>query len=179
MIFLPKAIQKPRNVLPKTGQITSYQAGDDGTYEAGWWRRRLNANNKTRFRSVVIGGDTIILDYATRLMWRDYGELGDTYDWIVSITIANGFVYAGFSDWRLPNRLELLSLVNHDSVDMMYSDCPLTLLGTSALYWTSTTLSFLTSLAFCVIFGAGGSSPGDSYAALKTTPCLSAFCREF
>ncbi len=182
MIILPKAIQKLRNVLPKTGQIISYQAGDDGEYEAGWWRKRLNANNKTRFRTVVIGGATVYLDYATRLMWKEYGYTAETMTWADAITFANNLVYAGFSDWRLPNRLELLSIVNHGSTGLIYPDCPLTIMSedTWTIYWTSTTDPTNTIFAYCLDVGAVYSSyPGQSYPAPKTYPFYVAVCREF
>ncbi|GAG60614.1 unnamed protein product, partial [marine sediment metagenome] len=38
-------------LLPKTGQVTEHDEGDDGTFQAGWWRGKTVANNKTRFIS--------------------------------------------------------------------------------------------------------------------------------
>ncbi len=108
--------------LPKTGQITSYAAGDDGDLERGWWRGRLNANNKTRFLSKTISGDDVVVDRVTGLMWpangADVGGLPQT--WAMAITWANGLTFAGFSDWRLPNILEHLSLWNFENLAAGY-----------------------------------------------------------
>jgi hypothetical protein len=146
MISLPKAIQKQRNVLPKTGQITSYQAGDDGQYEAGWWRRRLNANNKTRFVAKTIAGGNVICDYATRLMWKASNENSTT--WTLAIAAAEALVYAGFSDWKLPNVLELASILNFGAIPSVYAIFNMT----EEVYWTSTTLKISTTQAFCASF---------------------------
>jgi len=167
----PAADKRSRNVLPKTGQITSYQAGDDGAYEAGWWRGRLNANNKMRFRFVNIGGDDVILDYATRLMWKATDEAG-TYTWANAIIQAEGLTYAGFSDWKLPNRLELLSIINHEEAGMImqYADFNLT----PNFYWTSTTYSRGTTSAFHLVVGSA-----MSFSIAKTNTYCVRVCREF
>ncbi|GAH35530.1 unnamed protein product, partial [marine sediment metagenome] len=60
--------------LPKTGQETEYREGDDGTYEFGWWKNRLNANNKTRFIAKTIGVHAVVIDLATGLMWPADGD---------------------------------------------------------------------------------------------------------
>ena len=59
--------------LPKTGQSVVYSAGDDGTYQSGWWRGKLNANNKVRYIAKTIGGDDVVIDRATSLMWAADG----------------------------------------------------------------------------------------------------------
>ena len=53
--------------LPKTGQTVKYADGDDGDYEAGWWKGKLVSNNKTRFIQKRIDGDDIVFDRATGL----------------------------------------------------------------------------------------------------------------
>jgi len=172
MISLPKAIQKQRNVLPKTGQITSYQAGDDGDYEAGWWRRRLNANNKTRFVLKTIAGNDVICDYATRLMWKASSQVG-LYNWSAAIIAAETLVYANFSNWKLPNVFELFSIINFGTIaPTLY---PLFGLFVPSGHWTSTTVFAFTGLAFYIDL-SDGSIVGD----YKTSPdyrvCV---CREF
>jgi hypothetical protein len=170
MIILPKAIQKPRNVLPKTGQITSYQAGDDGQYEAGWWRRRLNANNKTRFVAKTIAGDNVICDYATRLMWKASDGPGGFAPWTLAIIAAEALVYAGFSDWKLPNVLELVSILNFGAIPSAYAIFNMS----EDTYWTSTTFKIITMQAFCASFINPFVYPDD-----KTAEFYIRFCREF
>ena len=140
--------------LPKTGQIIEYAAGDDGTYEAGWWIGRLNADNRTRYIAETIGGDDIVRDLATGLMWAADGNAagcnnGATATWANAIIYAEALSFAGFSDWRLPNVKELLSLIEYDA-DLVVAVAPLiqeppfsnTARGT---YSTSTTMPVTTA----------------------------------
>jgi len=107
-------------LLPKTGQTTVYQAGDDGAYQAGWWKGRTIALNKTRFVAKTIGGDDVVIDRATGLMWaadgnkagcNNYGILA----WEAAIIYAEALTFAGFSDWRVPNIIELITILNYTS----------------------------------------------------------------
>jgi len=129
--------------LPKTGQVTEYQAGDDGTYEAGWWKGRLNANNRTRFIAKTIGGDAIVLDRATGLMWAADGNAagcnnGAIITWANAITYANGLTFATFSDWRVPNIFEIYSLLNFGATPLVYSSF-FSNIQTGDFYWSNTT----------------------------------------
>jgi hypothetical protein len=94
--------------LPKTGQTISYQAGDDGDYEAGW-------SIGQRFIIKTIGGDQIVLDRATGLMWaRDFnaagGNNGAVITWANAIIDAEALTFAGFTDWKIPNAIEIVSI---------------------------------------------------------------------
>jgi len=143
--------------LPKTGQAIEYAAGDDGTYEAGWVLGRLNANNRTRFTAHTIAGDDVVLDRATGLMWAADGNEagcnnGAVISWANSITYANGLDFAGFTDWRSPNAIELFSLldfveqaapkIDHDFFPNTVND----------YYWAGTTQGFATQNGYVVHF---------------------------
>lgn len=115
--------------LPKTGQEISYANYDDGQYEAGWWLGLLNANNRTRFiEKEFVSGEIVVVDLATSLMWpKDLHSLicgtGETVPWINAVAIPIGKSYGGFSDWRLANIIELVSLVNYGvSAPSIYTD---------------------------------------------------------
>jgi len=152
--------------LPKTGQETQYTAGDDADYAdpteedigytrgegswAGW-----NADGG-RFTD---NGDGTITDNATGLMWAKDGDgagcnSGATIAWAAAITWAEGLTFAGYSDWRLPNVKELMSIVDYGtagpSVDTTYF--PNT---KSNKYWSSTTYAGLTLFAWYVDFNSG------------------------
>ena len=73
------------------------------------------------FKTLVQKGDFIVKDTTSGLVWAaDY--IG-TLHWLEAISYCNNLDYAGYTDWRLPNRNELLSLVNYDKT-MQASDFP-------------------------------------------------------
>jgi len=127
--------------LPRTGQTTSYAAGDDGDIHAGvaWPSPRFTDN-----------GDQTITDYLTGLIWtKDAGtptvgsctggtmNLQSALDYVACLNSAD---YLGHNDWRLPNVNELESLVNAEQVS---SDTWLNGQGFTNVqafyYWSSTT----------------------------------------
>ncbi|MFH1748836.1 MAG: DUF1566 domain-containing protein [Planctomycetota bacterium] len=111
--------------LAATGQTTSYASGDDGETQEGQW-----LTSATRF---VDNGDGTITDQLTGLMWlQDASCLAthgaqwenDGWDdgwvpWLPALAfigqINSGTAAAcgaGYTDWRVPNVVELESLVN-------------------------------------------------------------------
>ncbi len=131
--------------LPKTGQTAIMTAGDDGTYQAGWWKGLTVANNKTRFIAKTIDGNDIVIDRATGLMWAaDSNEAGcnngATIVWVDAITYMEALTFATFSDWRLPNYFELISIIN-TILDRPCVEEPPFSNTFSDKYWTSSWIS--------------------------------------
>ena len=97
--------------LPKTGQTTSYVAGDDGALQNGvaWQNPRFSDN-----------GDGTVSDNQTGLIWLKNANCYGTKTWATAITSANTLASGscGLTDgsisgqWRLPNIYELESLVD-------------------------------------------------------------------
>lgn len=149
--------------LPKTGQIISYASYDDGTYEAGWWQGRLNANNRTRWIAKTIAGDDIVVDRATGLMWAADGNAAGCFNggiapWISAISYSRMLIFAGFDDWRLPNIKELESIAAYNLSYPAIEQPPFANIhGASSTdrYWSSTTAVFLTVNAFFYRFDVG------------------------
>lgn len=133
--------------LAATGQITSYYPGDDGDLQIGV---PIPANRFTD------NGDGSVTDSFTGFMWAKDGNLiasrdpsfdqdrtpgdGDinwttALDYIEKLNTEN---YLGHNDWRMPNCLELQSLLNlgNDSLTLP-NDHPFTNLKEG--YWSSTT----------------------------------------
>jgi len=105
-------------LLPKTGQTFSYEVGDDGDLEKGWWKGRTSANPRERFIVKTILGDKVVIDKATGLMWpaiggNEGGNDGEATTWEYALEFANGLDFAGFEDWRLPNINELASIIDY------------------------------------------------------------------
>lgn len=139
-------------LLPKTGQSIEYALGDDGTYEAGWWRGLLLANNKTRFVIKGSGLTAKVIDRATGLMWASNGnggggDYGGDNTWAEAIGIANNLSFAGRSDWRIPNIKEWFSLGDFSIMNPAINSTFFPNVGTDK-YWSSTTLYHDTNLAF-------------------------------
>ena len=108
------------------------------------------------FTSSMINGDEIITDSETGLIWQK------TYDetekkWSDALAYCENLTYAGYSDWRLPNINELLSLVNYEEYDPAsdFSDMP------SKEFWSSSTSDYPPN-AWYVNFMDGYSSDSNN-----------------
>ena len=146
-------------LLPKTGQTISNRTGDDGDLEAGWWQGRLNVNNKVRLIAKTISGDDVVIDRAAGLMWVADGNAagcnnGNELIWNNAIDYANGLDFAGFTDWRLPNIKELVSLVNYSIINPVLEQPPFANTKNDN-YWTSTTVATQAGWVIALSFGSG------------------------
>ena len=150
--------------LFKTGQIISYDTGsiDDGALQRGvaWPSPRFTTNK-----------DTTVTDNLTGLIWAPNAGTpaftGATSTCAAGVTTWQGALdyvaclnansYLGHTDWRLPNRKELRSLINYGLSNNA------TWLNTRGfrnvapfIYWTSTTYTARSNMAWYVdITGAG------------------------
>jgi len=122
----------------KTGQTTSYAAGDDGGMQAGavWPSPRFTDN-----------GDGTITDNLTGLLWTQDANLPvGTKTWRQALDYVAGmnagtYPNLGYTDWRLPNRKELFSLIDRSkSAPAIQSGHPFTNVQSSN-YWSSTSPS--------------------------------------
>jgi hypothetical protein len=159
-------LAKPTHILsqllPKTGQTVSYNDyNDDGNQQVGWWRKTKSTfdNFRQRFVSKTIGGDQVVIDRATGLMWAADGEAagckdGDDCYWADALYYAYYLTFAGFSDWRVPNLLELISIVNYGKTDGM-DYYPRFFNTYGGWYWTSTTCPVSTDLQYAIYFNIG------------------------
>jgi hypothetical protein len=124
--------------VAKTGQTTSYRAGDDGDFQKGV------ASPSPRFTD---NGDGTVTDNLTGLMWAKNANLAGAMTWFDAIDYANNLSLGGdgcdssCTDWRLPNRSELESLFDFsNSNPALPSNHPFTSVPTSDPYiWSSTT----------------------------------------
>ncbi len=128
--------------IPDTGQTTSYTDtfGEDSDYS-------INAP------SYSINGDGTATDLITGLIWQR--EDDDTQRaWTDAMAYCSGLSLAGYSDWRLPGKRELLRIVNceTDSPTIDGSAFPNT---DSMAYWTSTVFAADASLAWYLHFNTG------------------------
>ena len=151
--------------VPKTGQTTSYQTGDDGDCRKGlaWPNPRFTIGTG-------VDGTKCVTDNLTGLMWARNASLFGYVNWDAALTNCKNLNYGGYTDWRLPNRRELQSLLdsgraypalcNTLGTGQCTENDPFT--GVEAVYcWTSTTPSDNTGLAWVFSLGGGEEGAGD------------------
>ena len=125
------------NPLPDTGQTKCYDvSGIEITCPAvGQPLHGQDAQYQGPARSYQDNGNQTVTDNNTGLVWMKSDD-GTTRDWQGAIDYCNGLDYAGQSDWRLPTRFELKSIVDYGktnpSIDPVFS-CQ------SSGYWSATT----------------------------------------
>ena len=102
------------------------------------------------FTTQTISGKVVVTDSKTGLMWQKEYETDKT--WQDALKYCKDLTYAGYSDWRLPNKNELASLINYEKSGAPYSYFPDTL---STSFWSSSTYAPNTSRAWVVYFYSG------------------------
>ena len=136
--------------VAKTGQTTSYNAGDDGALQTGhpWPSPRFTDN-----------GDGTVTDNLTTLIWMKNADCWGTKSWASALSrlaelnsgaaSCDGYS-GGHTDWHLPTRNELQSLIDYGRskpalpFDHAFSGVQ------SGFYWSSTTYADNTDDAWFV-----------------------------
>ena len=145
--------------LMKTGQVTSYRTGDDGDIEAGRatsftvLAENNPFGNTNRFTS-ELGTQTytnnIVIDWSTyngTTVNGYYRVVTGNILWNTAIDQCLALSVGSYtSGWRLVNRLEMLSLFNHELASG-FDYAPLNLPFT---FWASTTWKSSTTFAFTI-----------------------------
>ncbi|NVN93256.1 MAG: DUF2012 domain-containing protein [Desulfuromonadales bacterium] len=133
--------------LRRSGQIMSYADGDDGQLQTGV------AWPATRFTSDASG--QCLTDGLTGLTWVRY-PLPTLRSWQGALEYANHLNLCGASDWRLPNRQELRSLVDYGATSPADSLNAIAFGGIrSREYWSSTSYAPGTGNAWHLNLGNG------------------------
>ena len=104
----------------------------------------------------------VVTDNTTGLQWQnDYSDNGGDIKyakWTDAIAYCEDLTLGGHSDWRLPNKKELLSIVDYggynSSIDTVFTHT------SSGYYWSSTTHASFTGYAWIVGFNYGYTSHG-------------------
>ena len=110
------------------------------------------------FTSTTVQGDVIVTDTKTGLIWQKT-YLSVERNWQQALSYCEYLTYAGYTDWRLPNKNELASLVNYAKYNPAsdFPDMP------SNSFWSSSTDAGYTYYAFCVLFRDGAVYSGDGF----------------
>lgn len=150
VIFLASRGPEPAFVeMPDTGQAISYQTNNDASYKPAVTQMRYTDH-----------GNGTVTDRATGLMWVKDGKSpgcynGNTLTWKQAMIFCQNLSYAGYNDWRLPNKNELSSLVypgiTTPKIDKIFTNTKTGQFG----YWTSTTYPGISLFAWVVFFDVG------------------------
>lgn len=125
----------PTVVLWRTGQTASWRAGDDGSVQAGTpWP-------SPRFKDV---GNGTVVDNLTGIVWAKHANCFGPQSWTSALGLAKSLSSGkcGITDgsvagqWRLPNRKELLSLIDFSAPRLPIGH-PFD--NTFGIFWSSTT----------------------------------------
>ena len=123
--------------LPKTGQTKSYYSGDDGALQKGvaWPNPRFTDN-----------ADGTVTDNLTSLMWTknanaSWGSWQEVLNYVAGMN-AGTYQNYGHTDWRVPNRNELRSLVDYSQYNTAPPQGHLFTDVQAFNYWSSTTLAY-------------------------------------
>jgi PKD repeat protein/pimeloyl-ACP methyl ester carboxylesterase len=108
--------------------------------------------SRVAFGAFVVNGNGTVTDTSTGLIWQR--ETAGEMTWEAAISYCEGLSLGGYSDWRLPNRNDLLSLVDYTRYDPAIDTTafPDTM---SSYYWSSTTYAPYSVYAWCVYFDYG------------------------
>lgn len=119
-----------------------------------YYVRAVRAGQSGTSNNFVDNNDGTVTDTATGLMWQKATQAGPPKSWESAIADCESLSLANHDDWRLPDRNELLSLVDfsryNSSIDPSFF--PDTVLS---YYWTSTTCAAVNSYAWLVYFCHG------------------------
>jgi len=144
----------PRMYLPTTGQEECYDEwgsvidcanaecpGQDGFYRAGCSRKERFVDNE----------DGTVTDTCTGLMWQK-DTPREIFTWAEALRHCEGLTLAGHSDWRLPNMLEIQTIIDYGR--SMPAINPI-LGAEKEWYWSSTSLNISPGCGWLVGFWGG------------------------
>ena len=134
------------------GRIKGYPTGPMPGQSSGkaFFVLYVRGNQDYGDNNFIDNGDGTISDLATGLMWMQY-DTGNSLDWEDALSTAEGFEFAGYSDWRLPDAKELQSIVDYSrapgatnsaAIDPLFNCTQITNEAGQKdypYYWTSTT----------------------------------------
>jgi hypothetical protein len=123
--------------VPKTGQQDYYREGDDGWYKKGvaWPDPRFTDNQ-----------DGTVTDKLTGLMWAKDANINGHMLWGTAIDYAYHLILGSegcgdpsYTDWRMPNIKELLSLIDYGNFKpALISGHPFSNVQENSYYYTNT-----------------------------------------
>lgn len=141
--------------LPDTGQAQCYNNSDvipcPGPGQPFYGQDATCRGMQPSYRNIA---DGVVKDQVTGLTWQKVGD-GVGRNWEGAGTYCQDLVLGGHADWRLPSRLELLTIVDYGrtfpAMNPIFS-C------SSGGYWSSSTIEGDLETAWYVYFWVGSAS---------------------
>jgi len=142
--------------IPGNAWIVHFSPGHmfeaDKSFSGGYVRAVRSGDSGSFGNSFIDNGDGTVTDTNSRLMWEQSGLTATS--WPGALSYCESLNLGGYSDWRLPDRNELLSLVDHTrytpAIDITFFP------DTQAFgYWSSTTVAVFPNSAWYVGFYGG------------------------
>lgn len=123
----------------------------------------IDETNNESEPSVINHINGIAIDGKTKLMWQDDVSVKSTSkNWQDAIRYCNNLEFAGYSDWRLPSRMELLNIADKSKYNPAIKSGFQNV--ASDVYWSSSPEASDSSSAWFVYFKNGyGSSTTKLY----------------
>jgi len=111
----------PANKAPSFHSSYGYIISQSKTTDSIVMCVRGNELMEPIFTEQTLNGDIVVTDSVTGLMWQ---KTHQATSWMGTMKYCENLTYAGYSDWRVPNKNELASLLNYDKISAPYSNLP-------------------------------------------------------
>ena len=115
--------------------------------------RVVRSGQSGSFDPLVINGDGTVTDTGTGLTWQQQGPDSEM-NWKGALAYCETLSLGGYTDWRLPSREELRSIVDYGKYDPAMDTEYFPDIRSSS-YWSATTNAGSTSYAWYVYFSLG------------------------
>jgi len=142
-----------------TGHAWGVDFGNGGDYnrakDSSYYVRAVRGGQCRSFDHLLINTDQTVTDTSTGLIWS-VEPSETTMNWEMALKYCETYSLADYSDWRLPEREELRSIVDYTmyypAIDTNYFQTM------SAFYWSSTSYASNTGDAWGVSFPYGNAT---------------------
>ncbi|MGE4319522.1 MAG: DUF1566 domain-containing protein [Deferribacterales bacterium] len=135
--------------------VVIFRSGVSYYYNSNTYVRCVRGDSYPSEAFVRDSTKQVVTDKRTGLMWQD-DAVSPTLTWSGTINYCMDKSLGGYSDWRLPNQRELLSIANRNllnhAINLVFTNTA------SGAYWSSTTDITTTDAAWFVGFYDGISS---------------------
>jgi Protein of unknown function (DUF1566) len=145
-----------------SGMGGNSSSGTSGSWVS--WPMPNPANTQLDYPAMysIVGTDTV-LDEVTKLQWQRT-QTDMSFSWEDALAYCNNLVHDGHSDWRLPSRIELVSLIDYTRSSPAID--PIFLNVTGVAVWSATPWAGDPNNAWVVYF-----NDGDTYYASMLNSC--------